>query len=151
MSRTLTALSSRSSVSSPHLNSRQVMQGGVVLQSSVSYPLPPPRTTSLVSHQLMTTARDQSSASDPPHQMRSARATMRKHQVWSLTQFYSVDFSKSRISVKSAFSTNAQSRFGSVVVDGVLEPPHRLALVPEATHEGSRKPLKGAVSAQKAF
>ena len=26
-------------------------------------------------------------------------------QVWSLTQFYSVDFSESRIGVKSAFST----------------------------------------------
>ena len=47
-------------------------------------------------------------------------------QVWSLTQFYSVDFSKSRIGVKSAFATNAQSRFASVVVDGVLGPP-RLA------------------------
>ena len=44
-------------------------------------------------------------------------------QVWSLTQFYSVDFSRSRISVKSAFSTKAQSRFASVVVDGVLGPP----------------------------
>ena len=42
-------------------------------------------------------------------------------QVRSLTQFYSVDFSKSRIGVK-----NAQSRFASVVVDGVLGPP-RLA------------------------
>ena len=42
-------------------------------------------------------------------------------QVWSLTQFYSVDFSQSRIGVKkSAFSTNAQSRFASFVVDGVL-------------------------------
>ena len=46
-------------------------------------------------------------------------------QVWSVTQFYSVDFSQSRISVKSAFSTNAQSRFASVVVDGVLGPPHQ--------------------------
>merc|ERR1711884_975755 len=44
-------------------------------------------------------------------------------QVWSLTQFYSVDFSKSRIGVKSAFSTNAPSRFASAVVDGVLGPP----------------------------
>ena len=45
-------------------------------------------------------------------------------QVWSLTQFHSVDYSKSRIAVKkSTFSTNAQSRFASVVVDGVLEPP----------------------------
>ena len=44
-------------------------------------------------------------------------------QVWALTQFYSVDFSLSRT---SAFSTNAQSRFASVVVDGVLGPP-RLA------------------------
>ena len=45
-------------------------------------------------------------------------------QVWSLTQLYSVDFSKSRNDVKSAFSTNARSRFVSVVVDGVLGPPH---------------------------
>ena len=35
-------------------------------------------------------------------------------EVWSPTQFYSVDFSQSRIVVKSAFSTNAQSRFASV-------------------------------------
>ena len=47
-------------------------------------------------------------------------------QVWSLTLFYSVDFSKSRIGGKSGLSTNAQSRFASVVVDGVLGPP-RLA------------------------
>ena len=47
-------------------------------------------------------------------------------QVWSLTQFYSVDLSQSSIGVKSAFSTNTQSRFASVVVDGVLGPP-RLA------------------------
>ena len=47
-------------------------------------------------------------------------------KVWSLTQFYSVDFSQSRISVKSAFSTKAKSRFASVVVDSVLGPP-RLA------------------------
>ena len=36
-------------------------------------------------------------------------------QVWSLTQFYSVDFYQSRIGVRSAFSTNAQSRFASIV------------------------------------
>ena len=47
-------------------------------------------------------------------------------RVWPLTQFYSVDFSKSRIDVKKLFSTNTQSRFASVVVDGVLGPP-RLA------------------------
>ena len=45
-----------------------------------------------------------------------------KQQVWSLTQLYSVEFSKSKIDVKSAFSTNAQSRFASVVFDGVLGP-----------------------------
>ena len=45
-------------------------------------------------------------------------------QVWSLTEFYSVDFSKSRIGVKSAFSTNAQSSFESAFFD--LE-PQRLA------------------------
>ena len=44
-------------------------------------------------------------------------------QVWSLTQFYSVDPSLSRI---GAVSTNAQSRFASAVLDGVLGPP-RLA------------------------
>ena len=79
----------------------------------------------------------------------------------SITQFYSVDFSKSRIDVKkSAFSTNAQSRFASVVVDGVLGPPRLarhtwrcpcISVVPEATHEASRGPEKGAVSAQKAL
>ena len=42
-------------------------------------------------------------------------------QVWSLTQLYSVDFSKSRIVGKKAFSTNAQSGFASVVVGGVLD------------------------------
>ena len=31
-------------------------------------------------------------------------------QVWSLTQFYYVDFSQSRIDEKSAFSKNTQSR-----------------------------------------
>ena len=47
-----------------------------------------------------------------------------ENQVWSLTQLYSVDFSQSRIAMsKSASSTNAQSRFGSVVVDSVLGPP----------------------------
>ena len=64
-----------------------------------------------------------------PHGMPGSRPTMPAlgaKQVWSLTQFYFVDFSKSRIGVKSAFSTNAQSRFASVVVDGVLG-PSRLA------------------------
>ena len=43
-------------------------------------------------------------------------------QVWSLTQLYSVDFSQSRIGVKSAYSTNPQSRFASIDLDGVLGP-----------------------------
>ena len=46
-------------------------------------------------------------------------------QVWSLTQFYSVDYSKSRIDVKKCVF-NKRTRFASVVVDGVLGPP-RLA------------------------
>ena len=50
-----------------------------------------------------------------------------EQQVWSLTQFYSVDFSQSWIGVNKCISTNAQSRLASVVVDGVLGPP-RLAL-----------------------
>ena len=45
-------------------------------------------------------------------------------QVWSLTQFYSVDFSQLRISVKKCvFNKRTISRFASVVVDGVLGPP----------------------------
>ena len=36
-------------------------------------------------------------------------------QVWSLAQYYSVDFSQSKISVKSVISTNTRSRFGSAV------------------------------------
>ena len=55
---------------------------------------------------------------------------------------------------------NAQSRFASVVADGVLGPlrlaRHTLrcpyiSVVPEATYEASRGPEKGAVSAQKAL
>ena len=41
-------------------------------------------------------------------------------QVWSLTQFYSVDFSKSRIGEKSGVSTDVQSMFASAFFDGVL-------------------------------
>ena len=61
---------------------------------------------------------------------------------------------------KSAFSTNTQSRFASCVFDGVLGTPRVaqhtwrcpcISVVPEATHEASRGPEKGAVSAQKAL
>ena len=41
-------------------------------------------------------------------------------QEWSLTQFYSVNFSQSRIGVESAVFLNAQSRLASVVLGGVL-------------------------------
>ena len=47
-------------------------------------------------------------------------------QVCSQTRLYSVDFSQSRIGVKKCVFRNAQSRFASVVVDGVLR-PRRLA------------------------
>ena len=79
----------------------------------------------------------------------------------SLTQFYSGDFSKSRIGVKKCvFNKRTMSRFASAVVDGVLGPPRIarhtwrcpcISVVPEATHEASRGPKKGAVSAQKAL
>ena len=62
-------------------------------------------------------------ATFPTQESGSAKAN---YEAWSLIQFYSVNFSKSRIGEKSAFSTNAQSGFASVVVDGVLGPP-RLA------------------------
>ena len=58
---------------------------------------------------------------------------------------------------ESAFSANAQSRFASVVVDGVLGPP-RLArhtlwcpCISVVKHGADRGPLKGTVSAQKAL
>ena len=47
-------------------------------------------------------------------------SNIRSGQVWSLTQFYSVDFSESRVSERSAFSTNAQSKFASAAFDRVL-------------------------------
>ena len=50
----------------------------------------------------------------------------RVSQVWSLSHLDSTDFSQSRIGVKNAFSTNAQSRLASVVLDSVKGPP-RLA------------------------
>ena len=58
------------------------------------------------------------------------------------------------------FSTTAQSRFASVVVEGVLGPPRLarhtrrcpcISVVPEATNEASQGPLKSAVLAQKAL
>ena len=65
----------------------------------------------------------------------------------------SVDFHNQGLVQKSASSTNAHSRFASVVVDGVLGPPrlgrHTLrcpciSVVPEAMHKVSQGPLKGA-------
>ena len=45
-------------------------------------------------------------------------------QVWSLTQFYSVDFSQSRISVKKCVFNKRTKVFVSAVLDGVLGPTH---------------------------
>ena len=50
------------------------------------------------------------------------QAVEQLYKVWSLSQLYSVDFLQSRIGVKSAFSRNAQLRFASVIVEGVLGP-----------------------------
>ena len=50
-----------------------------------------------------------------------------ENQVWSLTQFYAVDFSPSRIRVKkSVYNKLHQSRFASAVIDNVFATP-RLA------------------------
>ena len=51
----------------------------------------------------------------------AARAEACHSQVSSLTQFYSVDFSQSRIDVGKR--AGSQSRFASAVVDGDLGPP----------------------------
>ena len=40
----------------------------------------------------------------------------------SLTQFYSVDFSQSRISVKKCVFEKCTIKFSSVVLDGILGP-----------------------------
>ena len=70
---------------------------------------------------------------------------------WSLTQFYSVDFSQSKIGVKRAFSTNTQSRFASVVFGRSLGPlplvQHPMNMiciyvVPEAMHEATLRALE---------
>ena len=78
---------------------------------------------------------------------------MAADQVLSQTQFYTVGFSQSRVSVKRAIVTDTQSRFVSVVFDGIFGPP---PLVPhtfqclfiteiiEATHNARLRPLKDA-------
>ena len=80
-------------------------------------------------------------------------------QVWSLTYLLPVEFSQSKIGVKKCV-TDAQSRFASAVLNSVLGPPRLaqhtwqcpcISVVLEATHEASRGPSKGAVSAQKAL
>ena len=55
--------------------------------------------------------------------LEAAQEVADRGQARSLPHFYSVDFSLSRISVKSAPSTYAQSTFTSVVVDSVLVAP----------------------------
>ena len=64
------------------------------------------------------------------------------------------------ITKRGTFSTNALSRFASVVLDGAPGPPRLMrhilrypciSVVPEATHKASQGPLKGAVSAEKAL
>ena len=83
-------------------------------------------------------------------------------QVRSLTQFYSVGFSQSRIGVEKFVIINAHNQgLRQVFLTVAWEGPLCLArhtwrcpcfsVVPEATHEASRGPLKGAVSAQKAL
>ena len=72
--------------------------------------------------------------------------------VWALSMFGTIK--------TGAVSTNAQSRFASVVVEGVLGPPRLVrhtwrcpcfSVVLGATHKASQGPLKGAVSSQKAL
>ena len=76
-------------------------------------------------------------------------------QVRSLTQLYSVDFSKWRIAVKSAFSTNAHSRFELAVlaVSWDLErgTPSCVLVTLYVLLETTHKVSRGAVSAQKAL
>ena len=51
-----------------------------------------------------------------------------------------------------AFFTNAQSRFEIVVLDIPLGYLHlSISVVPEAAHEASRGPLKGAVTVKNAL
>ena len=81
-------------------------------------------------------------------------------QVWSLSHLYSVDFLHSRICVKSAFLTKTQSKYASAILDGVLGPLHlpseahlsvSLFLCSSESNEASQEPLKGVMSALRAF
>ena len=60
------------------------------------------------------------SSPDYPDHINHSRQLWKVYQVWSLTQFYPVGgVLQSRISVKNVRSTNTQSRFVSVVFEGV--------------------------------
>ena len=68
-------------------------------------------------------------------------------QVWSLTQFYSVDFSQSRMGVKKCVFNKHTIR---VSVSCFWRCPW-FCVVLEATHEARQGPLKGTVSDQKSL
>ena len=78
------------------------------------------------------------------------------NQARSLTQFYSVDFSQSRIDVKKCVF-NKRTIKVCVSCCWPLRPARHtwlcpcISVVPEATHEASQGPKKGAVAAQKAL
>ena len=88
----------------------------------------------------------------PVRHKRNDQRPMPLHQVWSLTQFYSVDFSQSRIAVNKCVFYKRTSRFASGVVDGVLGPPHLarhtwrcpcISVVPEAMYVSRLKAREG--------
>ena len=79
-------------------------------------------------------------------------------QVCSLSQIYFVDFNIQGAVQTSEFSTNAQSRFASIIFEdrtACLSAAHLtmslLLCSSKATHRVNLGPLKGAVSAQNAF
>ena len=85
----------------------------------------------------------------------SAKSKVKKKRklqhVWLQTQFDYVEFLQSRIGDKKCVSNKLTIKVG---VSSFLWCPGTSAPasgVPEATQEASRKPLKGAASAQKAF
>ena len=75
-------------------------------------------------------------------------------KVWSITQFYSVDFSQSSINVKKCVFNKRTDWFASAVYDSVMGPPclgqHTwqppcIYVLLKSTHVASWGPMKGAV------
>ena len=73
-------------------------------------------------------------------------------QVWSLTHFFSVEFSRSRIGLsKCVFNKRTIKVHKKLHLARHTRRRPCLSVVPESTHKGSQGPLKGATSVLQAL